>query len=284
MQYLGVITDPHKESTSPVFQQAAIDALNLGIKYERWPTPPDGLATRVTGLRAPSVLGANVTIPHKEAAMAMLDELDPLVKRVGAVNTIVNREGKLHGYNTDVEGFLRALKDDASFDPRGRDAVIAGAGGSARAVTIALIEAGAASVAVLNRTRRRAERLVADLGSPTGKTRLDACDASAESWAKMAPRAQLLVNCTSVGMAGAAEEETPVPAGLIRPEMLVFDLIYRPLETRLLHEAAGRGARVLGGLPMLVYQGAASFKIWTEQDAPVDIMFDAARKTLVEDA
>jgi shikimate dehydrogenase len=284
VQYVGVITDPHKESTSPVFQQAAIDALNLGIKYERWPTPPDGLATRVTGLRAPSVLGANVTIPHKEAAMAMLDELDPLVKRVGAVNTIVNREGKLYGYNTDVEGFLRALKDDASFDPRGCDAVIAGAGGAARAVVVALIEAGAASVAVLNRSPRRAERLVADLASHAGGTRLEASDATAESWAKMAPRAQLLVNCTSVGMAGAAEEETPVPAGLIRPEMLVFDLIYRPLETRLLREAADRGARTLGGLPMLIYQGAASFKIWTEQDAPVDIMFDAARKTLVEDA
>ena len=284
MQYLGVITDPHKESTSPVFQQAALDALNLGMTYERWPTPPDGLATRVTGLRAPSVLGANFTIPHKEAVMPMLDVLDPLVKRVGAVNTIVNREGKLYGYNTDVEGFLRALKDDVSFEPDGCDAVIAGAGGAARAVVVALIEARAASVAVLNRSRDRAERLVGDLARATGDTRLQACDATAESWAKMAPRAQLLVNCTSVGMAGAAEEETPVPAGLIRPEMLVFDLIYRPLETRLLHEAADRGARVLGGLPMLIYQGAASFKIWTGQEAPVDIMFDAARKTLVEDA
>ena len=284
MQYLGVITDPHKESTSPVFQQAAIDALNLGIKYERWPTPPDGLATRVTGLRAPSVLGANITIPHKEAAMTMLDELDPLVRRVGAVNTIVNRDGRLYGHNTDVEGFLRALKDDASFDARGCDVVIAGAGGSARAVTVALIEAGAACVTVINRSPKRAERLVADLASHAGNTRLEACDATAESWAKMAPRAQLLVNCTSVGMAGAAEDETPVPAGLIRPEMLVFDLIYRPLETRLLHEAASRGARVLGGLPMLIYQGAGSFKIWTDRDAPVDVMFDAARKALVEDA
>ena len=284
MQYLGVITDPHKQSTSPVFQQAAIDALDLGIKYERWPTPPDGLATRVTGLRAPSVLGANVTIPHKEAVMPMLDELDPLAQRVGAVNTILNREGKLPGYNTDVEGFLRALKDDASFDPAGCDVVIAGAGGAARAVVVALIQAGASSIAVLNRSPKRAERLVADLGPSAGKTRLEASDATPESWAKMAPRAQLLVNCTSVGMAGAAEEETPVPAGLIRPEMLVFDLIYRPLETRLLNEAADRGARVLGGLPMLIYQGAASFKIWTEQDAPVDVMFDAARKTLVEDA
>ncbi|MEO8457222.1 MAG: shikimate dehydrogenase [Chloroflexota bacterium] len=284
MQYLGVITDPHKQSTSPVFQQAAIDALNLGLTYERWPTPPEGLETRIIGLRAPSVLGANVTIPHKEAAMRLLDELDRVAKRVGAVNTIINRGGKLHGYNTDVEGFLRALKDDAAFDPNGCDAIVAGAGGSARAIAVGLVEAGAASITIVNRSAKRAAQLIADVGRFAGKTRLEATGATTESWAKMAPRAQLLVNCTSVGMAGAAEEETPVPAGLIRPEMLVFDLIYRPLETRLLNEAADRGARVLGGLPMLIYQGAASFKIWTEQDAPVDVMFDAARRTLVEDA
>jgi shikimate dehydrogenase len=284
VQYLGVITDPHKQSTSPAFQQAAIDALGLGMVYERWPTPPEGLATRVTGLRAPSVLGANVTIPHKEAVMPMVDELDPLARRVGAVNTIVNREGRLSGYNTDVEGFLRALRDDAGFDPRGSDAVIAGAGGAARAVVVALIEAGAASIAVLNRSAERAQWLVDDLSPQAGGTWLEALPSAAGSWAKMAPRAQLLVNCTSVGMAGASRDESPVPFGVIRPEMLVFDLIYGPLETRLLRDARARGARVLGGLPMLVYQGAASFKIWTGQDAPIDIMLNAARQALAEAA
>ena len=206
MQYLGVITDPNKQSTSPAFQQAAIDALGLGMVYERWPTPPDGLPTRVTGLRAPSVLGANVTIPHKEAVMPMLDELDPLAQRVGAVNTILNREGRLSGYNTDVEGFLRALREDAGFDPRGCDAVVAGAGGAARAVVVALIEAGAASIAVLNRSAERAQRLVDDLSPHAGGTWLEALPAAPGSWAKMAPRAQLLVNCTSVGMEGASQD------------------------------------------------------------------------------
>lgn len=284
MQYLGVITDPHKQSTSPAFQQAAIDALGLGMVYERWPTPPDGLATRVAGLRGPSVLGANVTIPHKEAVMPMLDELDPLAQRVGAVNTILNREGRLSGYNTDVEGFLRALRDDAGFDPHGCDAVVAGAGGAARAVVVALIEASAASVAVLNRSAERAQRLVDDLSPHAGGTWLEALPAAPGSWAKMAPRAQLLVNCTSVGMAGTSQDESPVPSGLIRPEMLVFDLIYRPLETRLLRDARSTGARVLGGLTMLVYQGAASFKIWMGREAPVDIMLDAAHRALAEDA
>ena len=284
MQYLGVITDPHKQSTSPALQQAAIDALGLGMVYKRWPTPPDGLATRVTGLRAPSVLGANVTIPYKEAVMPMLDELDPLAQCVGAVNTIVNREGRLSGYNTDVGGFLRALRDDAGFDSRGCDAVIAGAGGAARAVVVALIESGAASIAVLNRSAERAQRLVDDLSPHAGGTWLEALPAAPGSWAKMAPREQLLVNCTSVGMADSSQDASPVPSGLIRPEMLVFDLIYRPLETRLLRDARASGACVLGGLPMLVYQGAASFKIWTGQEAPIDIMLDAARKVLAENA
>jgi shikimate dehydrogenase len=284
VQYLGVITDPNKQSTSPAFQQAAIDALGLGMVYERWPTPPESLATRVTGLRAPSVLGANVTIPHKEAVMPMLDELDPLAQRVGAVNTILNREGRLSGYNTDVEGFRRALRDDASFDPRGCHAVIGGAGGAARAVVVALIEANADSVAVLNRSAERGQQLVDDLAPHAGATWLEALPAAPGSWAKMAPRAELLVNCTSVGMEGASEDESPVPAGLIRPEMLVFDLVYRPTETRLMRDARACGARVLGGLPMLVYQGAASFKVWTGRDAPIDIMLDAARKALAEDA
>ncbi|MDP9180799.1 MAG: shikimate dehydrogenase [Chloroflexota bacterium] len=284
MQYLGVITDPGKQSTSPAFQQAAIDALGLGIVYERWPTSPDGLATRVIGLRAPSVLGANVTIPHKEAVMPMLDELDALAQRVGAVNTILNREGRLSGYNTDVEGSLRALRDDAAFDPRGCHAVIAGAGGAARAVVVALIEAGAGSIAVLNRSAERAQRLVDDLSPHAGGTWLEALPAAPGSWGKIARRAQLLVNCTSVGMADLSKDESPVPSGLIRPEMLVSDLIYRPLETRLLRDARASGACVLGGLPMLVYQGAASFKIWTGQEAPIDIMLDAARKALAEAA
>jgi shikimate dehydrogenase len=117
MMYLGVIGDPGKRSLSPVFQQAAIDALGLDITYERWATPPEALVTRVEGLRAPSVLGANVTIPHKQAVIPLLDELDPLAEKVGAVNTIMNRDGRLHGYNTDI--FARPY-DDAGFDPAGK--------------------------------------------------------------------------------------------------------------------------------------------------------------------
>src|SRR5205807_3931392 len=117
MKYLCVIAAPGKQSLSPVFQQAALDALQLDIVYEAWPTPPDGLPTRIRGMQSADVLGANVTIPHKEAVIPLLDQLEDTAGRTGAVNTIVNHEGKLSGYNTDVEGFLRALSKDGGFEP-----------------------------------------------------------------------------------------------------------------------------------------------------------------------
>ncbi len=281
MRYLGVIGHPLKQSLSPAFQQAALDHLKLDIVYEAWPTADDALGTRIAGLRAPSVLGANVTIPHKEACVPLVDELDPLVEKVGALNTIANRDGRLLGYNTDVAGFLRALREDAGFDPKGRRALVAGAGGAARAVVVALAEADAASVTVINRTFHRATTLVEDLQPLVGETQLHALPDMFTSWAASAVGCDLLVNCTSAGSAGTAEEkESPVPADVIHSGALVYDLIYRPAETVLMRTARKRGARVIGGLPMLIYQGAASFKIWTGLGAPVDVMFVAARKAL----
>ncbi len=287
MKYLGVIGGPGKKSLSPAFQQAALDHLQLDIVYEAWPTPPEGLEVRVGGLRAQAVLGANVTIPHKEAILPMMDELDDVVRRVGAVNTVVNREGRLCAYNTDVAGFLRALREAGQFDPAGRRAIIAGAGGAARAVVTALIEAGAASVTVINRTFARATKLVQEMRPPAGATELHALPDAYISWASAAMGADLLVNCTSVGSGSRAarkqaseEANSPVPADVIRSGVLVYDLIYRPAETPLMRAAHNRGARVLGGLPMLIYQGAESFGLWTGRAAPVEVMFEAARKAL----
>ena len=214
--------------------------------------------------------------------MPLLDELDPLVQRVGAVNTILNRDGKLFGYNTDVEGFLRALREDGGFEPRGARVAIAGAGGAARAVVIALADAGAAYIVILNRTLDRAERLIADV-RPHDRQRLAHCAAGhrPESWAKVAAcRGAIGKLYLARHRRAPKRSSSAVPADLIRPEMLVYDLVYRPTETRLLRDARSRGARTLGGLPMLIYQGAASFKIWTGRDAPVDVMFAAARKAL----
>ena len=285
MQFAGVISAPGKQSLSPVFQQAAFDHLGIAVTYQHWPTPADGLETRVLGLQAPDVLGVNVTIPHKEACLPLVDDLDPLVRRVGALNTIFNDGGTLRGYNTDVEGFLRPLQD-AFFEPRGCTAVVAGAGGAARAVVVALAEAGAARIAVVNRTLERAQRLVSELSAAVKPVQLVAAIDSRESWEKAAAEAGLLVNCTSLGTAGTPEEDrSPMPSDLIRSQALVYDLVYQPAETRLIRDARQAGARTIGGLPMLIYQGAASFKLWTGKDAPVDIMFEAAEAALaVEDA
>jgi shikimate dehydrogenase len=249
----------------------------LDVEYQAWPTPEDALATRLTTMRSPTVLGANVTIPHKEAALGLIDEIDPLASRIGAVNTIVTREGRLYGFNTDAVGFMRALREDGEFDPDGCRVMIAGAGGAARAVVAALLEAGTRSITVVNRTLSRANRLVADMAELAEGSELRALPEMYASWAAVMNSCDLLVNCTSAGASGS-EGESLIPLDLIRPKMLVYDLIYHPAETRLMAAARKTGARVLGGLPMLVYQGAASFELWTGQPAPLDIMFDAAQK------
>jgi shikimate dehydrogenase len=280
MRYAGVISGMGKKSLSRFFQQAAFDALDIDVKYEHWPTPPDELETRVAGLRAPSILGANVTIPHKEACLSLMDEVDTLVGKVGALNTILSDRGKLCGYNTDVAGFLGGLKD-SGFEVSGCHAAIAGAGGAARAVVIALAEGGAASVMVVNRTLARAQRLVSELREHSGATELRALPDKRESWEAAAAEAGLLVNCTSLGSVETPEEDlSPVPSELINSEMLVYDLVYRPAETRLLRDAAAAGAATVGGLPMLIYQGAASFEIWTGQKPPIDAMLTAAQGAL----
>ncbi len=279
--YVGVIGHPLEESFSPVFQQAALDQLELDIRYEAWPTPEDRLAETVEGLRAPDRLGANVTIPHKEAVLPLLDETDDLCRRAGAVNTIVNREGRLHGYNTDVGGFVRALREEGGFDPAGARVLVAGAGGAARAVAVALIDGGAASVTFINRSFARASKLVREIGPQAGSTELYALPDVYASWVASVASCRLLINCTSVGMAGTQEEKgSPVPIELIPSGALVFDLVYRPSVTPLMAAAVERGASVLGGLPMLIYQGAESFKLWTGLEAPLDAMFGAARAGL----
>lgn len=277
LKYLGVIGYPLQRSLSPAFQQAALDHLRMDVEYKAWPTPPDGLQTRLTTVRSPTVLGVNVTIPHKEAVLPLIDDIDPTAERIGAVNTIVNREGRLLGHNTDAVGFMKALREDGQVEPTGKRVVIAGAGGAARAVVVALLEVEARSITVINRTLSRANRLVAEVADLAGRSELRALPEMYASWAAVMNTCDLLVNCTSAGSSGP-ESESPIPFDLIRPNMVVFDLIYNPSETPLMAAARKAGAPVLGGLPMLVYQGAASFELWTEQKAPLDIMFKAARR------
>jgi shikimate dehydrogenase len=281
---IGLIGKPLAHSISPVFQQAALDHLRIDARYELWETERDALAERVAGIRRPDCLGANVTVPYKELVIPLLDEIDPLAGRIGAVNTIVNRDGRLCGYNTDMTGFARALREEGGFDPSGAHVVLLGAGGAGRAVTMALVQGKAASVTVSDVVPEAAERLVEDLGQQ-GKTVLRNVPATKDNLAAAVAGCQLLVNCTPIGMRHSKEEhDLPIASELIPVGVLVFDIIYNPLETRLLVEAERRGARILGGLSMLVYQGAASFELWTAAQAPLDVMFKAARKALAPTA
>ena len=169
---IGLIGYPLAHSISPAFQQAALDHLGIDARYELWETERDAQAERVAGIRRPDCLGANVTVPYKELIIPMLDEIDPLAARIGAVNTIVNRDGRLCGYNTDMTGFARALREEGGFDPSGTHVVLLGAGGAGRAATMALVQAKAASITIADLVPERARRLVEDLGRQ-GETPLD---------------------------------------------------------------------------------------------------------------
>lgn len=266
---LGVIGDPVEHSISPAMQQPALDAMGIPATYERWHTPLDRLPARIESLRAPDVIGANVTVPHKEHVLALIDEISDLARRAGAVNTISNRDGRLLGDNTDVTGLSRSLRlhDDAL---NGCHAVVLGAGGAARAAVLALESVGAARISVLNRSIDRAERLRDDL-TPAPVMAI-ASDTPAAFDALQSAR--VVINATALGWKRGETPLAPALLDLLQNETLVFDSTYR--DTDLLEAARSRGLRTLDGLEMLVFQGARSLEIWTGAQPPVDIMMTAA--------
>ncbi|MEN9936663.1 MAG: hypothetical protein RLZZ387_3242 [Chloroflexota bacterium] len=274
MLLAGVIGDPVAHSRSPAMHNAAFAHLGFPARYERWHTPAAELPTRVASLRNEGALGANVTLPHKIAVIPLLDRLDPYAERIGAVNTIVREEGgQLAGYNTDAPAVVGTLRA-AGLELAGATVVILGASGAARAAAFALAD-DAAQITLVNRTLERAEELAADVLAASNRDdlRLHALTPDDEELDAVLAGTTLLVNATSLGWHG---DETPLRGELIPPGALVFDMVYR--ETRLLREAAGRGARTLDGLDMLVRQAGLAFERWTEREAPLDVMRDALRR------
>ncbi|MAG36055.1 MAG: shikimate dehydrogenase [Dehalococcoidia bacterium] len=285
MRFTAVIGYPLAHSISPRFQQPAFDHLGLPVRYIARETPPEKLAGFLTELRGPQWLGANVTVPHKETVAPAVDALSTEARLIGAVNTIQKDGDRLTGHNTDATGFLRGLAD-ADCDPQGVTALILGAGGAARAVAVALLQAGARHVTVANRTASRSERLVATLAASFAAERLAGCPLQGAAVRPALQIADLLVNTTTVGMAhGLAAEASPLEGTLLEqlpPGALVYDLVYNPAETPLLQAARIQGRRTLGGLPMLIYQGAAAFELWTGQRAPVELMMVHGRQAMAE--
>lgn len=280
---VGIIGYPIRHSASPAFQNAALQHCGVDATFTAWEVAPSELAHWVWGQDRADLLGFGVTVPHKTEIIKQLDHVDDDAAAIGAVNTVVvTAERRLIGYNTDTYGFLLALQQEGGFDVRGQDVLVLGAGGVSRAVCGVLLREGVASLTLANRTVSRAESLLADLdhhGVAVQTVGLDN-DAIADALRGRGP-VGLIVNCTSMGMLhGPAEGASPIPAELIPAGAFVYDLVYNPPVTPLMELAQGVGARTLNGLPMLVYQGAKGFGLWTGIDAPVDVMMAAARRAV----
>jgi len=274
----GVIGDPIEHTMSPVMHNAAFKKLGIDYLYVPFRVRKEELEKAIAGTRALNIRGLNVTIPHKVEVISFLDKVDSLVEKIGAVNTIVNDDGVLTGYNTDATGFLQALLEKG-VEPKGKNTVILGAGGASRAISFILAERGAHLV-ILNRQLELdwAEGLAQRISQIFNKE-IKALVLNEENLAEVLERAEVLVNATSVGMSPDIDE-TPVPARLLKPGLVVFDIVYNPMKTKLLREAEAAGAQTIGGLDMLVWQGALAFEKWTGQKAPVELMREEAIKAL----
>ena len=272
---LGIIGYPIGHSVSPVFQQAALDYVGVDAKYLGWETPPENLQARINSLKESGVIGANVTVPHKQSVLPFLDNLSKTAREIGAVNTIVNDNGVLYGHNTDVFGFMKSLKIDGDFHSDGKSALVLGAGGSAKAIAYGLLGEGIKKLVIVNRTLSRAVQLKKELGNPGNMFVV-----SPES-TDMLRGHDLIVNCTTLGMKhGPGEDKSPLSQEHIPMGALVYDLVYNPQKTPLIEVAMGIGAQVISGLPMLIYQGAEAFRLWTGIDPPTEVMLQAAKNAL----
>lgn len=262
----GVFGDPVGHSKSPLMLNRAFRAAGLNGAYAAFHILPGTLKAAVEGIRALGFRGVNVTIPHKVEVMEYLDRIDEAAKAIGAVNTIVNDNGVLTGYNTDGIGYVRSLKEETGVNLAGKKALLLGAGGAARGIVYALAKEGVDSIVIANRTEKRARDLAKDM-SVYVKTEGIGQDAIKD----VMDGTQLVINTTAAGMHPNVDE-LPMDPSLLRPGLLVSDLVYNPRITAFLKRAEEAGAQIHGGLGMFIYQGAYAFEYWTGRPAPVEAM------------
>lgn len=276
-ELVGCFGQPVAENPSGVMIEAAFCALGLNWRYLMIEVPPEKLAAAVAGVRAFGMRGINLTIPHKVAVLPHLDEIARDAAVIGAVNTVRREGDRLIGENTDGKGFLHGVRADAGVDPKGKRAVVLGAGGAARAIATELAMAGVSDLLVVNRSAERARAMADDLAAKL------AAPIRWQQWEgvfRVPDDADLLVNATSIGLYPDVDAMPPVDLAGAKADLLVSDAVFNPPETRLLAAARKRGLPVLDGLSMLVYQGVIGFRLWTEQDPPADVMKDALRAAL----
>lgn len=273
---VGIFGDPIAHTRSPAMQNAAFRACKLPYVYVPFLVRPAELTRAVQSIRALNLLGVNVTVPHKERIVRSLDTLSVEAELCGAVNTVVNREGELFGDNTDGRGFLHSLQEQG-FPPRRSEVILIGAGGSARAVLVSLIRAGCKRVTIVNRTWAHAQTLVHTYRS-AGKARLEALTLDALCESGLLQDADLVVNCTSVGLHG--EAFPPLRYEATPHTCIFYDLLYRPELTSFLKSAQKARRPVCDGRGMLLHQGALAFTLWTNTLAPLATMARALSQAL----
>ncbi len=252
----GVIGDPVGHSLSPVMHNDLYELYSVDATYLAFHITPENLQNAVKGFKVNNLAGLSVTVPHKTTIMPLLDEIDPLAQAIGAVNTIVNENGRLIGYNTDGIGYLEGIKKELS-SLTDKKVLLIGAGGAARAIYFTMAQAGMKNIDITNRTISHAEYLVENCPFPSNSQVLSLKEAE-----EQLSNYDLIVQTTLIGMHPDVEA-SPISVENIKPTAFVSDIIYSPLETKILREAKQKGARIQNGLPMFVYQGALQFEKWT---------------------
>ena len=263
-QIYGLIGDPVEHSFSPPMMNAAFTYMNLDARYLVFQVKIKEVSEAIAGIRALNIAGVNVTVPHKMSVIPYLDEVSPLAKKIGAVNTISNVKGHLKGTNTDFSGFIRSLKT-LNFSPKKKTIALLGSGGSARALVAGLADAGALRLMIHNRTVERAEKLVTEFSQYFPLTQLEAVSLQTIHETPL----DLLVNTTTVGMFSS---DLPVDLKKCGKINLLADIIYRPSQTSLLKQAEELGINAVNGIDMLLYQGCDAFTFWTGKQAPEEVM------------
>jgi shikimate dehydrogenase len=268
----GVIGDPIAHSLSPAIQNAAFNHLKLDFVFLAFHVKADKLENAMHGMRGLGIHGLNVTMPHKSAVTSYLDEVDSAVEFLGSANTILNEDGKLSGFNTDGVGALNALKEN-NIDLAEKKVLLLGAGGAAKAIAFSFAQE-VESICILNRAPEKAAVLADALNRVFG-TKVMGGALSPSAVQESIQDADILVNATSVGMHPNVDQSLVAPRWL-KSDLTVMDIVYNPVETKLAKDAKAAGAKVISGVEMLIYQGAASFKIWTGKSAPIEVMKKAA--------
>lgn len=274
-----LLGNPLGHSISPAMHNRAFEKLGLDYCYMPVEVRSENLEKVFAGLTRMNVGGFNVTIPHKLDIIQHLDEIDPLATTIGAVNTICIKDGKTKGYNTDGEGFIRSLEEEGDIIVKNKSIFIIGCGGAVRAIAMTLAFHGAAKIYICNRTMHKAESLVSEINQKICNC-AEAIPQQLETQKKAIQRCDILINGTSIGM-HPQEDVLPIDESLLHKDLVVADIVYNPLMTKLLKTAQNKGCPIVPGLGMLIYQGAAAFKLWTGQEPLVSEMSEVVYNLMV---